>query len=71
LGKHWETSPIHLVGIQGEFIYKFEDGPEMFLTSGAYIFVPENKVHSERCGEEGALFYLYVEKPLKTHMVKE
>jgi hypothetical protein len=36
LGKHWETSPIHLVGIQGELIYKFEDGPEMFLTPGAY-----------------------------------
>jgi quercetin dioxygenase-like cupin family protein len=71
LGKHWETSPMHLVGLNGEFIYQFEDGPEMFLTPGAYIYVPENKVHSERCGDEGALFYLYTEKPLKTHMVAE
>jgi quercetin dioxygenase-like cupin family protein len=71
LGKHWETSPMHLVGLKGEFIYQFEDGPEMFLTPGAYIYVPENKVHSERCGDEGALFYLYTEKPLKTHMVKQ
>jgi quercetin dioxygenase-like cupin family protein len=71
LGKHWETSPMHLVGLKGEFIYQFEDGPEMFLTPGAYIYVPENKVHSERCGDEGALFYLYTEKPLKTHMVGE
>ena len=35
LGKHWETSPMHLVGISGEFIYKFEDGPEMVLTPGS------------------------------------
>jgi hypothetical protein len=41
---------MHLVGLEGEFIYKFEDGPEMSLTPGSYIFVPESKVHSERCG---------------------
>ena len=62
---------MHLVGLEGEFIYQFEDGPEMFLTPGAYIHVPENKVHSERCRDEGALFFLYTEKPLKTHMVGE
>ena len=71
LGKHWETSPMHLVGLKGEFIYLFEDGTEMSLTPGAYIFVPENKVHSERCGDEGALFYLYLEKPFGMHMVTE
>jgi quercetin dioxygenase-like cupin family protein len=62
---------MHLVGIKGEFIYQFEDGLEMVLTSGAYIFVPENKVHSERCGDEGALFFVYFEKPFGMHMVKE
>jgi quercetin dioxygenase-like cupin family protein len=71
LAKHWETSPMHLVGLQGDFIYQFEDGPEMHLTPGAYIFVPESKVHSERCGDEGALFFLYLEKPFGMHMVKE
>ena len=71
LAKHWETTPMHLVGIEGEFIYKFEDGPEMYLTPGTYIFVPESKVHSERCGDEGALFFLYLEKPFGMHMVKE
>jgi quercetin dioxygenase-like cupin family protein len=71
LAKHWETSPMHLVGIKGEFIYTFEDGTELSLTPGAYIFVPEGKVHSERCGDEGALFYLYLEKPFGMHMVTE
>jgi quercetin dioxygenase-like cupin family protein len=69
--KHWETTPMHLVGLEGEFIYTFEDGTEMFLTPGSYIFVPESKVHSERCGDEGALFFLYLEKPFGMHMVTE
>jgi quercetin dioxygenase-like cupin family protein len=58
---------MHLVVLEGEFIYTFEDGTEMSLTPGSYIFVPESKVHSERC--EGALFFLYLEKPFGMHMV--
>jgi quercetin dioxygenase-like cupin family protein len=69
--KHWHTSPMHLVGLEGEFIYIFEDGTESSLTPGAYVFLPGGKVHSERCGAEGALFYLYFEKPVDEHRVAE
>ena len=33
--------------------------------------MPESKVHSERCGYEGALFLLYLEKPFGMHMATE
>ena len=69
--KHWHSSPMHLVGIEGEFVYIFEDGTETSLTPGAYVFLPAGKIHAERCGSEGALFYLYFEEPVDEHMVAE
>ena len=68
--KHWAHEPDgHLVGVEGEFIYIFEDGAEVSFIPGAYVFLPGGKVHSERCGAEGALFYLYFEKPVDEHRV--
>ncbi len=55
---HTHSSGIRIVVLQGAYIYKPQNGKEIRVGAGSYIFVPAGDVHvSGSDPKEGALFY--------------
>jgi glyoxylate utilization-related uncharacterized protein len=55
---HTHTSNMRIVVLKGAYVYKPENGPEVRVSAGHYIFIPGGDRHvSGGDAKEGALFY--------------
>jgi quercetin dioxygenase-like cupin family protein len=55
---HTHTSDMRIVVLKGAYVYKPENGPEVRVSAGHYLFIPGGDRHvSGGDAKEGALFY--------------
>ena len=56
---HTHSSDIRIVVLKGAYVYKPENGPEVRVTAGQYLFIPAGDRHATGTdAKEGAIFYM-------------
>lgn len=66
--EHWHSSSTFFVGIKGTLLVTLEDGQELSVQSGSYLYVPAQMTHSAVCGElERCVYFEYSHGPYDEH----
>jgi quercetin dioxygenase-like cupin family protein len=71
VGLHTHTNDVRIVVLKGAYIYKPENGAELRVSAGHYLFVPGGVRHNTGSdAKEGALFYHHGDAKFDLNLVK-
>ena len=70
---HFHTSAERAVGVQGVVTMEYEDGSEMTIGPGTYMFIPWKMPHAASCSSEASpcITYFYFDKAFDVTWVED